>query len=56
VRSGEIKALTGLRLFAAIWVVLFHFRPMLAEAVPDLNTAVAPILNSGARVSTCSSS
>ena len=28
-RSGEIKALTGLRLFAAIWVVLFHFRPLL---------------------------
>ncbi|MGW0163335.1 acyltransferase family protein [Mycobacterium sp. NPDC003323] len=48
-RSGEIKALTGLRLFAAIWVVLFHFRPMLAEAIPDINTAVAPILNSGAQ-------
>ena len=49
VRSGEIKALTGLRLFAAIWVVLFHFRPMLAEAIPDTNTALAPILNSGAQ-------
>ena len=48
-RSGEIKALTGLRLFAAIWVVLFHFRPMLAEAIPDTNTALAPILNSGAQ-------
>lgn len=49
VRSGEIKALTGLRLFAAVWVVLFHFRPMLAEAIPDINTALAPVLNSGAQ-------
>ncbi|MEH3135848.1 MAG: acyltransferase [Mycolicibacterium neoaurum] len=48
-RSGEIKALTGLRLFAAIWVVLFHFRPLLAESIPDVNTALAPILNSGAQ-------
>ena len=49
VRSGEIKALTGLRLFAAVWVVLFHFRPMLAEAIPDINTTLAPVLNSGAQ-------
>lgn len=49
VRSGEIKALTGLRLFAAVWVVLFHFRPLLQQAVPDLSSALAPVLNSGAQ-------
>lgn len=48
-RSGEIKALTGLRLFAAVWVVLFHFRPLLAQAMPDFSTALAPVLNSGAQ-------
>lgn len=48
-RSGEIKALTGLRLFAAIWVVLFHFRPLLAQAAPDVSSALAPVLNSGAQ-------
>lgn len=48
-RSGEIKALTGLRFFAAIWVVLFHFRPLLAQAVPDFSSALAPVLNSGAQ-------
>jgi peptidoglycan/LPS O-acetylase OafA/YrhL len=49
VRSGEIKALTGLRFFAAIWVVLFHFRPLLAQAVPDFSSALAPVLDSGAQ-------
>lgn len=48
-RSGEIKALTGLRLFAAVWVVLFHFRPLLQQAVPELSSALAPVLNSGAQ-------
>lgn len=48
-RSGEIKALTGLRLFAAVWVVLFHFRPLLQQAVPEFSSALAPVLNSGAQ-------
>lgn len=48
-RSGEIKALTGLRFFAAIWVVLFHFRPLLAQAAPDVSSALAPVLDSGAQ-------
>ncbi|MCF6389267.1 acyltransferase [Mycobacterium sp. MBM] len=48
-RSGEIKALTGLRLFAAVWVVLFHFRPLLGQAIPDTSAALAPVLNSGAQ-------
>jgi len=49
VRSGEIKALTGLRIFAALWVVLFHFRPLLHEAAPAFASAVAPLLNAGAQ-------
>ncbi len=48
-RSGEIRALTGLRIFAALWVVLFHFRPLLHDAAPALASATAPILNSGAQ-------
>ena len=49
VRSGEIRALSGLRIVAALWVVLFHFRPMLAEAAPSASTALAPVLNAGAQ-------
>lgn len=48
-RSGEIKALTGLRIIAALWVVLFHFRPLLREAAPDFSDALAPVLNCGAQ-------
>lgn len=46
---GEIKALTGLRIVAALWVVLFHFRPMLGDASPDFRDALAPVLNCGAQ-------
>jgi peptidoglycan/LPS O-acetylase OafA/YrhL len=49
VRGGEIKALTGLRIVAAVWVVLFHFRPMLNDASPDFRDALAPVLNCGAQ-------
>jgi len=49
VRNGEIRALTGLRIIAALWVVLFHFRPMLADASPDFRDALAPVLNCGAQ-------
>ncbi|WP_172826695.1 acyltransferase, partial [Mycobacterium sp. 1423905.2] len=48
-RSGEIKALTGLRIIAAVWVVLFHFRPMIADASPDFRDNLAPVLNCGAQ-------
>ena len=48
-RTGEIRALTGLRIVAALWVVLFHFRPMLADASPDFRDALAPVLNCGAQ-------
>jgi peptidoglycan/LPS O-acetylase OafA/YrhL len=46
---GEIKALTGLRIVAAVWVVLFHFRPMLGDASPGFRDAIAPVLNCGAQ-------
>ena len=49
VRTGEIRALSGLRIVAALWVVLFHFRPLLAEAAPTASTALAPVLNAGAQ-------
>lgn len=48
-RSGEIKALTGLRIIAAVWVVLFHFRPLLREAAPVFRDALAPVLDCGAQ-------
>lgn len=48
-RSGEIRALSGLRIVAAVWVVLFHFRPLLAQAAPDLSSALAPLLDCGAQ-------
>ena len=46
---GEIKALTGLRIVAAVWVVLFHFRPMLGDVSPGFRDALAPVLNCGAQ-------
>ena len=49
VRSGDIKALTGLRIVAAVWVVLFHFRPLLRDAVPGFLDALTPVLNCGAQ-------
>jgi peptidoglycan/LPS O-acetylase OafA/YrhL len=49
VRTGEIKALSGLRIVAALWVVLFHFRPLLEQAAPGLRSALAPVLNNGAQ-------
>lgn len=49
VRGGEIKALTGLRIIAAVWVVLFHFRPLLRDAAPGFRDALAPVLNCGAQ-------
>jgi peptidoglycan/LPS O-acetylase OafA/YrhL len=49
VRSGEIRALTGLRIFAAAWVVLFHFRTLLAAVAPEGTKALWPILTNGAQ-------
>ncbi|CML98699.1 acyltransferase family protein [Mycobacterium tuberculosis] len=47
--TGEIRALTGLRIVAAVWVVLFHFRPMLGDASPGFRDALAPVLDCGAQ-------
>jgi peptidoglycan/LPS O-acetylase OafA/YrhL len=49
VRTGEIKALSGLRIVAAAWVVLFHFRPLLEQAAPGFRSALAPVLDCGAQ-------
>jgi peptidoglycan/LPS O-acetylase OafA/YrhL len=49
VRSGEIRALTGLRIIAALWVVLFHFRPWIWAVAPDFASALAPVLDCGAQ-------
>ena len=48
-RTGEIKALSGLRIVAAVWVVLFHFRPLLEQSAPGFRSALAPVLNCGAQ-------
>ena len=48
-RTGEIRALSGLRIVAAVWVVLFHFRPLLEQTVPGFRSALAPVLNCGAQ-------
>lgn len=47
--TGEIRALSGLRIVAAVWVVLFHFRPLLEQAAPGFRSALAPVLNCGAQ-------
>jgi peptidoglycan/LPS O-acetylase OafA/YrhL len=49
VRTGEIKALSGLRIVAALWVVMFHFRPLLQMASPPLYDSLKPILDCGAQ-------
>ena len=48
-RTGEIRALTGLRIVAALWVVLFHYRPPLWAASPRLHDDVAPLFDAGAQ-------
>lgn len=49
VRTGEIRALTGLRIVAALWVVLFHYRPPLWAASPRLHDDMAPLFDAGAQ-------
>lgn len=47
-RTGEIRALTGLRIVAALWVVMFHFRPLIWDASPRLRDDLAPLFDAGA--------
>jgi len=44
-----IRALTGLRIVAALWVVLFHFRPLIWQASPRLEDDLAPLFDAGAQ-------
>jgi peptidoglycan/LPS O-acetylase OafA/YrhL len=48
-RSGEIRALTGLRSVAAIWVVVFHLGWFISIASPVATSAVQPLISSGAQ-------
>ena len=48
-RTGEIRSLSGLRIVAALWVVLFHFRPILQTASPPLYDSLKPFLDGGAQ-------
>lgn len=45
-KLGEIRALTGIRGIAALWVFFFHFRPYVIGAFPFLAPA-APLFNVG---------
>jgi peptidoglycan/LPS O-acetylase OafA/YrhL len=45
-RPDTIPALTGFRIIGAVWVMIFHFRPTLYEAVPSLEF-FDPILSKG---------
>jgi peptidoglycan/LPS O-acetylase OafA/YrhL len=46
-RIPEIRALTGLRIVAALLVVVFHIRGNLRNAFPEFTDAVWPVLDSG---------
>jgi peptidoglycan/LPS O-acetylase OafA/YrhL len=46
-RIPEIRPLTGLRIVAALLVVVFHIRGNLRTAFPDLADAAWPVLDSG---------
>lgn len=49
VRTGEIRALTGLRSVAAIWVVVFHLGWFISIASPAAASALRPLVSSGAQ-------
>jgi peptidoglycan/LPS O-acetylase OafA/YrhL len=46
-RTGEILPLTGVRIIAALWVVLFHIRGNLELEFPELGRLLDPILSHG---------
>jgi peptidoglycan/LPS O-acetylase OafA/YrhL len=45
-RPAEIRALTGIRAIAALWVLSFHYRPLLLAAFPFL-WPVLPVMDVG---------
>ncbi|WP_344425139.1 acyltransferase family protein [Pseudonocardia ailaonensis] len=48
VRTGEFRALTGLRIVAAGWVVLFHFHFTALPGVAAVSDLLGPLLTNGA--------
>ncbi|GAY09190.1 acyltransferase [Pseudonocardia sp. N23] len=46
-RQPEVRALTGLRIVAAAWVVVFHFHFTALGGVADVVAATGPILTAG---------
>jgi peptidoglycan/LPS O-acetylase OafA/YrhL len=47
-RTGEIRTLTGLRVVAAAWVVLFHFHFTALDGVRAAADALGPLVTAGA--------
>ncbi|WP_433290913.1 acyltransferase family protein [Pseudonocardia sp. CA-142604] len=48
VLTGELKGLTGLRIVAAIWVVLFHFHFTPLPGVAEVAATLGPLVTAGA--------
>ena len=46
--AGELKALTGLRIVAALWVVGFHFHFTALPGVASVNRLLGPLVTQGA--------
>ncbi|WP_433557480.1 acyltransferase family protein [Pseudonocardia xinjiangensis] len=46
--STELRGLTGLRIVAAAWVVLFHFHFTPLEAVAEVAAVLGPLITAGA--------
>lgn len=46
-QRGEIRSLTGLRIVAAVWVVVFHFERQLAESFGAPLDLVRPLISAG---------
>jgi peptidoglycan/LPS O-acetylase OafA/YrhL len=46
--SGELRGLTGLRIVAAVWVVLFHFHFTPLPGVAEVVGVLGPLITSGA--------
>ncbi len=47
-RTGELRTLTGLRIVAAVWVVLFHFQFSGLDGVRAAADAFGPLVTAGA--------
>lgn len=44
---SQIRALTGIRIVAALWVVLFHIRGNIASDLPALDVVIGPLIAHG---------